>query len=187
MRANQCFATVQKTLAYGNGQRGARVLAVDVPGLEHLGVKGYCGSPFTRSVSLTPGIMNRMPISGLHSTLVRESSRLFPGQSGMSRVEASTTWTKPALSPRGVTSVPDADAEPRHKNGESAMNLRMCSSSSERTLRAARGDTAGYAERSDAVSPIDAVYCEWSPRPDCGPFRSARANSSAPADAEKTE
>ena len=102
------------------------------------GSRTIVARPFTRRESSNPGIMKRMPTFGFSMMLLMVSRRLLPGRSGMMMVLSSSTWTKPAGSPRGDTSaLPFLSAVPMQRNGDSSMKRRQCLSSCASCLRTA--------------------------------------------------
>ena len=82
--------------------------------------------PFTRRQSSKPGTRKSSPMFGFPIKFERVSTRLFPGLSGIKSVFSSTTWTKPAASPQGDTSVlPSFEAVPTKTKGLRCMKARQ--------------------------------------------------------------
>ena len=78
--------------------------------------------PFTRNVSSTPGIRNNNPTRESERTLVRESSRLFPRQSGRASVNRPELYKAWAIaSRRDVRAV--LSCCPMQRNGDKAMKV----------------------------------------------------------------
>jgi hypothetical protein len=97
--------------------------------------------PLMRSVSSTPGIMNNSPTPGRSTRFCIESRRLLPGESGMSTVCSSKTFTKPGSPPRGEASTrPSASVLAITRNGDSETNRRQCASSRSSCLRSERSE-----------------------------------------------
>ena len=86
--------------------------------------------PFTRKVSSTPGTKNSSPTWPFCTMFSSVSSRLLPGESAMSRVPASSTFTKPGAPPRGEASIAPSGLElATTTSGDWATKRAQCASS----------------------------------------------------------
>ena len=106
-----------------------------------------------------------LPVSRMFDT---ESTSLLPGRSGRTSVVASTTFTDPGGSPRGLTSAfPPASTVPSARNGERAMNVRKCSSMTGRIFWATRSPGApmiastSLRESASGSPPLDSIRARF--------------------------
>ena len=83
---------------------------------------------FKNSGRTMTGVIKKInPKTGSFMTFNIESARRLPGRSGINNVWSSNTLTKPAGSPRGLTSAcPSPFVVPKHKNGDKEMKWRAC-------------------------------------------------------------
>ena len=116
--AEERLGAVREDLVDLDQEAELRDLPLDGAGREQVLVGDERARPFTRSVSPTPGTRNSRPTWG-SAGRCGASRRAVPGRSGSSSVRSSRTRTKPAGSPRGLTSqVPSGAEVARQTKGE---------------------------------------------------------------------